>query len=280
MVLRASAEAATVWTMTGSHQDAFRELSELLFGAKERYRSARATIELTVDAAVAREANRRFVDWRFGRPESGMYVIGKDGPSVREDFYHEFEDTEEVVGIWHERPDRWREEVRDAATGELLDAVAAEGRGASLWIYQPPELAIHVPSVPEVRDPDPSLAFMLDPSESSFFWSIADESIPSKTGRMTTAAGREAVEVKMETISWGYPPSVFRGRGGSRNPEGTTDHLLVVDAEVGTILRAAARLEGREFYVAEVTEIAYDEEFPEGTFRLELPGVEFQRMER
>ena len=153
--------------MNGPPQDnGFRELSGLLFGAKERYRSARATIELTVDAVVAREANRRFVDWRFeSTDEPGMYVIGKEGPSVREDFYHEFEDTEEVFGIWHERPDRWREEVRDAATGELLDAVAAEGRGASLWIYQPPELAILVPSVPEERDPDPTLAFMLDPSE-------------------------------------------------------------------------------------------------------------------
>ena len=54
MVLRATTEAATVWTMTDSHDDAFRELSELLFGAKERYRPARAKIELTVDAAVAR----------------------------------------------------------------------------------------------------------------------------------------------------------------------------------------------------------------------------------
>ena len=59
-------------------------------------------------------------------------------------------------------------------------------------------------------------------------------------------------------------------------PEGTTDHLLLVDAEVGTILRAAARLEGREFYVAEVTEVTYDEEFPEDIFRLDLPGVEFR----
>ena len=59
-------------------------------------------------------------------------------------------------------------------------------------------------------------------------------------------------------------------------PVGTTDHLLLVDAEVGTILRVAARLEGREFYVAEVTEVAYDEQFPDGTFRLELPGVEFR----
>ena len=42
----------------------------------------------------------------------------------------------------------------------------------------------------------------------------------------------------------------------------------------------AARLRGREFYIAEVTEIAYDEEFPEDTFRLELPGVEFRRVDR
>jgi hypothetical protein len=41
-----------------------------------------------------------------------------------------------------------------------------------------------------------------------------------------------------------------------------------------------ARLEGREFYVAEVTEIAYDETFPEDTFRLEMPGVEFRRVVR
>ena len=281
MVLRAIAEASTVWTMTGPPEDAFRELSELLFGAKERYRSARATIELTVDAAVAEEANRRFVDWRFEQTGgSDMGVIGKEGLQAREDFYHEYEDAEEVIGLWHERPDRWREEVRDAATGELLDAVAAAGRGASLWFYQPPKLAIHVPSVPEERDPDPTLAFMLDPSERLFCHSINDGTVISLTGRTTTVAGREAVEVQARTISWGYPPIVFRGRGYHRNPEGTTDHLFLVDAEVGTILRAAARLEGREFYVAAVTEIAYDEPLPEGIFRLGLPGVEFRRIER
>ena len=63
-------------------------------------------------------------------------------------------------------------------------------------------------------------------------------------------------------------------------PEGTTDHLLLLDAEIGTILRVAARLEGREFWVAEVTEIAYDEELPKNTFRLEMPGVEFRRVVR
>ena len=90
-------------------------------------------------------------------------------------------------------------------------------------------------------------------------------------------AGRDAVEVVVGTISWGYPPSIFHGFYA---PDGTTDHLLLVDAEVGTILRVAARLEGREFYVAEVTEIAYDETFSEDTFRLELPGVQFRRVVR
>ncbi len=50
----------------------------------------------------------------------------------------------------------------------------------------------------------------------------------------------------------GYPSyyvfSTYRA-----SSEGATDHLLLVDAEVGTILRVAARLEGREFRVAEVT---------------------------
>ena len=100
-----------------------------------------------------------------------------------------------------------------------------------------------------------------------------DDATVHKTGQMTTVAGREALEVVVGTISWGYPPSIFHGFYA---PDGTTDHLLLVDAEVGTILRVAARLEGREFYVAEVTEIAYDEQFPDGTFRLGLTGVEFR----
>jgi hypothetical protein len=263
-------------SMTDPADDDFRELSELLFGAKERYRSARATIQHTVDATVAEEANRRFVDWRFAQGNPGMGIIGKPGPPVREDFYLDYEDTEEVVRLWHERPDRWREEQR-SPEGELLRCVVAAGRRKPLWIYDPPETAIHVPSVPEVRDPDPDFAFMLDPSEDSFYHSVVDDTTIHKTGRTTTLAGREATEVMIRTISWGYPPYIFQGFYA---PDGTTDHLLLVDEEIGVILRVAARLEGREFYVAEVTEIDLDEELPEDTFSLELPGVEFQRVER
>jgi hypothetical protein len=266
-----------------SVEDDFQELSDLLFGAKERYRSARATITHTVDGAVAEESKRRFVDWRFRQP--GGSGLGKlrtkeerraHGPDVPRDFYLSYEDIERVVRLWHERPDRWREEQR-TPEDELLRCVVAAGRHKPLWIYHPPETAIHVPSVPEERDPDPDLAFMLDPSEDLFYQSLRDEATVHKTGRRTTVAGREALEVVVGTISWGYPPIIFRDFYA---PEGTTDHLLFVDTEVGVILRAAARLEGREFYVSEVTEIAFDEEFPEETFRLELPSVEFRRIDR
>lgn len=264
-------------------EDDFRELSSLLFGAKERYRTARATITYTVDGAAAEESNRRFVDWRFAQPGgSGMGILRTEeerrahGPDVPQDFYLTYEDTERVVSLWHERPDRWREEGRGAG-GELLRCIVAAGRNAPLWIYEPPDTAVHVTRVPERRDPDPDLAFMLDPSEESFYWALVDDATTHKTGRRTTVAGREALEVRVETISWGYPPRIFHGFYA---PEGTTDHLLLVDAEVGIILRAAARLEGREFYVAEATDIAYDETFPEDTFRLELPGVEFRRVDR
>ena len=265
--------------MSGSREDDFGELSRLLFGARDRYRSVRATILRTVDAAVAEESNRRFVDWRFKQPGgSGLSTLRTEegrrahGPDVPRDFYRRYEDTEEQLRLWHEKPDRWREETRSG--GELLRYVVAAGRGAPLWIYEPPETAINVPSVPEEGNTGPFFAFMLDPTEEMFRYSLIDDATVHRTGRRATVAGREAVEVKIGTISWGYPPAVFGDA-----PEGTTDHLLLVDAEVGTILRAAARLEGREFHVAEVVEVAYDEEFPEGTFRLEIPGGEFQQVE-
>lgn len=266
--------------------DDFHELSELLFGAKERYRSARAAILHTVDGAVAEEANRRFVDWRFAQPGgSGMGILRTEeeryahGSDVPQDFYLDYEDTEEVYRLWHERPDRWREERRTTDDEMLRCVVFGSARGPR-WVYDPPETAFYVPtfSQPWPRgDPYTDLSFMLDPSEELFYYSLLDNASVHKTGRRATVADREAVEVRVETISWGYPPMIFHG---FFVPSGTTDHLLLVDAGVGIILRAAARLEGREFYVAEVAEIALDEEFDEDTFRLQLPGVEFRHFER
>jgi hypothetical protein len=149
--------------------------------------------------------------------------------------------------------------------------------GGPRWIFVPPEWAAYIPRIDEQEGRDIQFSFMLDPSEYVFSETFLDGTTVNKTGREATLAGRGCLEVGAETVSWGYPPYVFSTYRAAS--EGATDYLLMVDAEVGTILRVAARLEGREFRVAEVTEVAYDEEFPDDTFRLELPGVVFRRID-
>jgi hypothetical protein len=266
-------------------EDDFQELSNLLFGAKERYRSARATITHTVDGVVVEESKRRFVDWRFEQPGGhGLGILRSEderrahGPDVPRDFYLSYEDTEQAVRLWHERPDRWREEIL-TSKGQIRRCVVFGGAEGPRWVYEPPETAIYDPAGTVEwprQDPRTEFSFMLDPSEELFSYALLDDATVHKAGRRATVAGREAVEVRVDTISWGYPPMIFHGFYA---PGGTTDHLLLVDEAVGTILRVAARLEGQEFYVVEATEIAYNEEFPEGTFRLELPGVQFRQVD-
>jgi hypothetical protein len=235
----------------------------------------------TVDATLAKEANRRFVDWRFDQGNPGMGILGKPGPPEREDFYYEYEGVEERVQLWHERPDRWRKEIYNAETRIVEAEVYARANGPR-WTYTPqhPERerrAVYMPVVPRNQDAQMWFSFLLDPYEYLFSETFWDGTITSKTGRKVIVSGRGCVEVRAETVLWGYPPDVFRSyHAGSA---GATDHMLLVNEEVGTILRVAARLEGREFRVAEVVRVAYDEEFPEGTSRLELPGIEFRRFD-
>jgi hypothetical protein len=190
-----------------------QELSELLFGAKERYRSAQATITHTVDAPLAEEANRRFVDWHFAQDNPGMGIIRKPGPPAREDFYEDYEDTKEVINLWHERPDLWREE-RWSAGGELLRCVVFGSARGPRWVYEPPrDGLLHSRQHGRVvqRRSFTDRSFLLNPSEELFYYSLLDDATVHKTGRRATVADREAVEVVVGTISWGYPPTIFHG---------------------------------------------------------------------
>jgi hypothetical protein len=60
------------------------------------------------------------------------------------------------------------------------------------------------------QDPYTDLSFRLVPSEDPFYYALLDDTIVHKTGRRATVAARDAMEVLVETISWGYPPSIFR----------------------------------------------------------------------
>lgn len=79
--------------------------------------------------------------------------------------------------------------------------------------------------------------------------------------------GRETLEAEARIESRGHPP-----RGLSLS--GCADsYAFSVDLRTGAVLRFAERLEGREFYLAEVREVAFDEEFPEGIFGPDPFGV-------
>jgi hypothetical protein len=171
--------------------DDFGELHALLHGAGDRYRSARATVVHTVDAAVAQEANRRFV------------MIGKPGP---QDFHYEYEDFERRIRIWHERPDRWREKIYDA-DGRLDGAEPSPPLTGPGGPTPDPEYethrAVYVPELPKGQGLDARFAFVLDPSEyhsSETFW---DGTGVFRTDLETVFAGRECLEVSARRPSRG-----------------------------------------------------------------------------
>jgi len=77
----------------------------LALETRDRFRSVRAAILHTVDAAVTGEANRRYVYWRLEhrvRFEMAREDGGEWRRPSREDFYRAYEESEEVVRLWHE----------------------------------------------------------------------------------------------------------------------------------------------------------------------------------
>lgn len=249
--------------MTGDLvEDDFNELSDLLFGATERYRTVRATVRHRRIGHLATAANRRFVNYRF--PHGGLQGIGipSDEPP-----YRVFESLEELSRLWHERPDRWRQETA-LSDGSGTCYRVADGKGP-WWFYQPPDWVDCYPTNDGSFTPDTELSFLLDPSE---IYNRLDNCALLIAGHVQLE-GREAIEVQAKAISWDYAPGIpfF---------EGADDYRIWVDPDIGLILRFSSRLGDKEFDVIEVLDIAFDEEFPPRTFALDLPGVRFDKRKR
>lgn len=158
----------------------------------------------------------------------------------------------------------------DRPLGRIRNDLPRRRREGPWWFYQPPDWADWSPTYRGGFSPDGELSGLLDPYELRYSIRGTRE---RTFGCGAALSVRGTVEVEAEAISWDYAPlKPFE--------DGADDYLLSVDAELRVILRLASRLRGEEFDVFEVVDIAFDEEFPEGTFRLELPGVEFRRVDR
>lgn len=245
--------------------DDFDTVSDLLFGAGERYHTVRATIEHRRRGSLATEAERRYTEYGFSHG-----ILSNIDPPYHVPRYQTHEDLEETSQLWYEWPARWRQETESSGQPGTTYRVA-DGKGP-WWFYGVLEGTYRVAHYSPLNlrgefSPDKELACLLDPSRERNGFEC--------TVRIVGEArllGRKTVEIEAEAISWDYAPV---------RPfwDGADDYLMSIDAESGTIPRFASRLNKEEFEVFEMTDLTLDEAFPDGTFSLDLPGVEFEKID-
>lgn len=223
------------------------DLLDLLYGAGERWSTARLVVRTWGDSELSGEAMRRDAAARRAQGASVM-VSSRDhgGPST----------WEMTTRAWVDRPhDRARTELsRDH--GDSLTVRA----GRLWWSYSP-----HSGSMLNESDPDIggggaiSLDWMLEPS------AVISALELTVTGE-TVVAGRPAVAVV------GVPrPADPRHGVGLPLAQGADEVRLAVDRERGVLLRFESRLEARPFSVQEVVELAFEEALDDGLFRFVSP---------
>lgn len=182
-----------------------------------------------------------------------MYAPG-GGPEA------DYESVESLVRVWLAPPDRAREE-REGADDEGFGV----RRGPLWWHYSPSSGATSNEHEPEVGGGiGEELWWLLDPAPLIGFLdfdSMAD-------GRQ---AGRPALRVRAvpRDLAVGDAWPLFR-----LGADGADELLLDIDAERGALLRIEARFDGRPLFVSEVTEIAFDETFPDEVFAFTPPPGE------
>lgn len=203
------------------------DILELMRGARGRWDTVRATLRHWEDTVLIREARRRY----YGAPL----------PTNGEPRF-----MEAVHRIWARKPYRWRLEfdgpegtnvfVGDLGWSEPPDAPRTERRG-------PPLDALMLEAI------DATVAYTFDP------WPVITELV-LRVRERTEHAGREAVRILAVPEAG---PTVLLGSDAD-------DYELLVDVERGVLLRSAARVEGEEFRVTEVLDIAFDEKLSEDIF--------------
>jgi len=216
------------------------EILELLHGARNRYRTVRATL-------------RSWHDWELEAcAEARSHAEDEDdGDEGRPEGWSRF--SERTSRVWLQRPNRVREEN---GSGRWRTAIED---GTRWWTYDEQGREHSNEGEPEVGTSIAEGARLLfDPAPliGALRLRLAGE---------ITVAGRPAYRVLGQPRWQGSTWTFFHlGEG---------DELeLAVDRERGVVLRSAARLEGHDFRVVEAVEIAFDEEFPAETFR-PIPGA-------
>lgn len=225
------------------------DVRKLISQANESFQTLRATIQFSRDKERYSEAWDRH--WERLSQEGGgsvmrLVAVGDDNePSPA---------TEKATGrLWIEQPARFREEYEDVWGLHLTLS-----DGETYW-RRAPRLGAWREEISE----DSRFIFtrlLLDPAP------LVPELTLEVLGEIRHA-GRHAHHVRgvpRQRVSWhdlyGLAP-------------GADEYMLLIDAERGTVLRASALLDDKEFAFSNVEEVAFDEELSSERFVLELaPG--------
>lgn len=226
---------------------------ELLHDARNRFRTVRATIREWSHEERRRRALEQYVASR-PRGSSRVGVAVSSRPASAPVSF----ESETILRVWFEWPDRVREE-REVVTGSAETTVGVRD-GERWWHYSPSQGALSNEADLRVGSGiGQTVEQLLDPAHliSSFDFELIGP---------TEHAGRQALRA-IATPRPELPPWFSA-------PEPTHPRDLVVDRERGPLLRDAALVDGEEYWLAEVLEIAFDESFPRETFVLVPPAGE------
>jgi outer membrane lipoprotein-sorting protein len=230
------------------------DVLELLHGARGRFRTLQGTLRSWHHAARSHEAFKREHKERGGTLYALASTEGDAAPP---------ETIEMIVRLWLELPDRVRVESdhrEDDTQWQSLLVIDDD----TWWSFDPQMGALTNEGDPNHQHGLPFDTLLLDPGQllGSAELELAGES---------TVAGRRSVLVRAQPRDRSL---LFPDYGLLHH---ASEKELAIDAERGVLLRVRHLLDGEPYAVEEFTEIAFDKEFPEGTFVFEAPEGETLR---
>ena len=235
--------------------DTLGDLLELLYGARDRFSTLRATVRTWRHVDRANEAMNR---WAAQQPRGSVAVLGVSGAHGSEPERPQSIVEEQTSRLWLQKPSRWRHETDLAHGGTQVKIMD----GDLWWVYDPRNGA----RTNEMADQPErmrtgighALTLMLDPS-------VIIPGLSMEPLGRRVHAGRDAVAVR------GLPRPLHTERAGPELWPGADEYELLVDAERGVLLRHAAGMDGEEFAGNEITSVVFDEVLLDDVFTFTPP---------
>jgi len=235
------------------------EVLELMYGARGRYRTLRATIATWRHHERAQRAFEKSMERQgAGRSGSVLYSVGGPGEPLPET-------TQASARVWLEWPRRCREE-RDTDFAGRPSRSTRVVDGERWWSFDE-----HMGAISSEGSGDAQSGFldelihMLDPGLLLGVLELDPKGpieVAGRAGILVRAGVREGVE---------------NGGRWSFQLGGADVHELVVDLERGVLLRVESSADGLPHAIMEITEVAFDETFPPETFAFLPPPGETVR---